>query len=95
MLNFVNSVTSMIGALFGAAIVDRLGRRKLLLSSTSALVVILAIGRFSLIICAGLNQTYFFHVVSGLLSNPGDTTRANAGITFSTSSVLLSSTIRP
>ncbi|EJD50722.1 general substrate transporter [Auricularia subglabra TFB-10046 SS5] len=42
-LNFVNSVTSMIGALTGAYLVDSFGRRKLLLSGTAALVVILAI----------------------------------------------------
>jgi len=42
-LNFVNSVTSYIGALFGSAIVDRFGRRKILLLSTTSLVVILAI----------------------------------------------------
>lgn len=31
-LNLVNSVTSMIGALSGSAIVDHVGRRKLLLT---------------------------------------------------------------
>jgi len=42
-LNFVNSVTSYVGALTGSAIVDRIGRRKLLLISTTAITVILAI----------------------------------------------------
>ncbi|KAI0269821.1 general substrate transporter [Gloeopeniophorella convolvens] len=42
-LNFVNSVTSFIGALTGSASVDHIGRRKLLLFSTGSLVVILAI----------------------------------------------------
>ncbi|KAJ7755968.1 general substrate transporter [Mycena metata] len=62
-LNFINSITSYMGALFGSAMVDRWGRRKNLLSATGALVVILAI-------------------VSALLSHPGSTERANAGITF-------------
>ncbi|KDQ11493.1 hypothetical protein BOTBODRAFT_147205 [Botryobasidium botryosum FD-172 SS1] len=63
-LNFVNSVTSMIGALIGASIVDRFGRRNLLLLSTGSLVILLAI-------------------INGLLSNPyGNSTRANAGISF-------------
>jgi len=42
-LNFVNSVTSMIGAVTGAFIVDSFGRRRLLLTGTITLVVILAI----------------------------------------------------
>jgi len=42
-LNFVNSVTSMIGAVTGAFVVDSFGRRRLLLTGTTALVVILAI----------------------------------------------------
>ncbi|KAJ7095888.1 general substrate transporter [Mycena belliarum] len=42
-LNFINSITSYIGALFGSFMVDRLGRRKNLLISTGMLVVILAI----------------------------------------------------
>ncbi|TFY81912.1 hypothetical protein EWM64_g2102 [Hericium alpestre] len=42
-LNFVNSVTSFIGALSGSASVDHIGRRKLLLISTGLCVVTLAI----------------------------------------------------
>ncbi|KAJ6559213.1 general substrate transporter [Mycena vulgaris] len=42
-LNFINSITSYAGALFGSFMVDRIGRRKNLLISTGALVVILAI----------------------------------------------------
>ncbi|KAF8655480.1 hypothetical protein AX16_003038 [Volvariella volvacea WC 439] len=42
-LNFVNSVTSYIGALSGSAIIDRFGRRRILLLSTSSIVAILAI----------------------------------------------------
>ncbi|KAG9103833.1 hypothetical protein FRC06_007645 [Ceratobasidium sp. 370] len=42
-LNFVNSVTSMIGAVTGSALVDRFGRRQLLLGSTITLVFTLAI----------------------------------------------------
>ncbi|KAJ7670227.1 general substrate transporter [Mycena rosella] len=42
-LNFVNSITSYAGALFGSFMVDRIGRRKNLLISTGALVVMLAI----------------------------------------------------
>ncbi|KAH7099036.1 general substrate transporter [Auriculariales sp. MPI-PUGE-AT-0066] len=42
-LNFVNSVTSMIGAVTGAFLVDSFGRRKLLLTGTSLLVIDLAI----------------------------------------------------
>ncbi|KAF8073785.1 general substrate transporter [Lyophyllum atratum] len=42
-LNFVNSVTSYIGALSGSAIIDRFGRRKILLTSTAAITCILAI----------------------------------------------------
>ncbi|KAH9480303.1 Lactose permease [Psilocybe cubensis] len=41
-LNFVNSVTSYIGALTGSAVVDRFGRRKVLLLATSIMVAILA-----------------------------------------------------
>ncbi|KAJ7109711.1 general substrate transporter [Mycena crocata] len=50
-LNFINSITSYIGALFGSFMVDRLGRRKNLLISTGTLVVILAI-------VSGLLSTY-------------------------------------
>jgi len=42
-LNFVNSITSYIGALTGSFVIDRFGRRKALLTSTATLVVILAI----------------------------------------------------
>ncbi|GLB38423.1 putative general substrate transporter [Lyophyllum shimeji] len=42
-LNFVNSVTSYIGALSGSAIIDRFGRRKILLTSTAMIAAILAI----------------------------------------------------
>jgi len=42
-LNFVNSVTSYIGALSGSAIIDRFGRRKILLTSTTMITGILAI----------------------------------------------------
>ncbi|PPR01740.1 hypothetical protein CVT24_001560 [Panaeolus cyanescens] len=42
-LNFVNSVTSYIGALSGSAIVDRFGRRRILLVSTTTIAAILAI----------------------------------------------------
>ncbi|KAJ7250892.1 general substrate transporter [Mycena haematopus] len=42
-LNFVNSVTSYMGALFGSYMVDRTGRRINLLVGTGSLVVILAI----------------------------------------------------
>jgi len=42
-LNFVNSVTSMIGALTGSMLVDRFGRRQILLGSTFTLVLMLAI----------------------------------------------------
>ncbi|KAF5382700.1 hypothetical protein D9615_002928 [Tricholomella constricta] len=42
-LNFVNSVTSYVGALSGSAIIDRFGRRKILLTSTSMITCILAI----------------------------------------------------
>ncbi|CAA7261515.1 unnamed protein product [Cyclocybe aegerita] len=42
-LNFVNSVTSYIGALSGSAIIDRFGRRKILLLSTISITAILAI----------------------------------------------------
>jgi len=62
-LNFVNSVTSYIGALTGSAIIDRFGRRKILLLSTCMITAMLAI-------------------ITGLLSSFGDTTRANAGISF-------------
>ncbi|KAJ2919200.1 hypothetical protein MD484_g1231, partial [Candolleomyces efflorescens] len=62
-LNFVNSVTSYIGALAGSFVIDRFGRRRILLTATSAVTVILAI-------------------VCGLLSEQGNSMRANAGITF-------------
>ncbi|KAG6890814.1 hypothetical protein C0995_003247 [Termitomyces sp. Mi166 len=42
-LNFVNSVTSYIGALAGSAVIDCFGRRKVLLSSTMIITCILAI----------------------------------------------------
>jgi len=42
-LNFVNSVTSYIGALAGSAVVDRIGRRKILLISTPIITVMLGI----------------------------------------------------
>lgn len=42
-LNFVNSVTSFLGALAGSASVDHIGRRRLLLVSTGLLVVTLSI----------------------------------------------------
>ncbi|KAF8713259.1 General substrate transporter, partial [Rhizoctonia solani] len=42
-LTFVNSVTSMVGALIGSAVIDRLGRRALLLGSTTMLICILGI----------------------------------------------------
>ncbi|KAF6757384.1 general substrate transporter [Ephemerocybe angulata] len=42
-LNFVNSVTSYIGALSGSFIVDRFGRRRILLTGTASITVILAI----------------------------------------------------
>ncbi|KZV70176.1 general substrate transporter [Peniophora sp. CONT] len=42
-LTFVNSITSAAGALTGSAIVDRVGRRRLLLSCMCACVVCLAI----------------------------------------------------
>lgn len=44
-LNLVNSCTSMIGALSGSAIVDHVGRRKLLLSGiASAAIGMLIVG---------------------------------------------------
>ncbi|KAK0188147.1 general substrate transporter [Armillaria mellea] len=43
-LNFVNSVTSYIGALGGAFTVDHFGRRRVLLTGTIAITAILAIG---------------------------------------------------
>ncbi|KAF8516839.1 general substrate transporter [Hysterangium stoloniferum] len=70
-LNFVNSVTSFMGALAGSTIVDRIGRRKLTLTATGTLVAILAIvsallsnpttspGRSS----AGIAFVYLFMVV--------------------------------
>jgi MFS family permease len=75
-LNFINSITSMMGALSGALVVDRLGRRKLLLTGTSALVVCLAI-------VVGL-----LHGASGnTKADPHwSAARGNAGITFSPSS---------
>jgi len=42
-LNFVNSITSYVGALSGSATVDRFGRRKNLLVATSIITCILAI----------------------------------------------------
>jgi len=42
-LNFVNSVTSYMGALTGSASVDYIGRRRLLLISTSIITVLLVI----------------------------------------------------
>ncbi|KZS90463.1 general substrate transporter [Sistotremastrum niveocremeum HHB9708] len=42
-LNFLNSITSFMGALSGAALVDRIGRRSVLLWSTAPLVILLAI----------------------------------------------------
>ncbi|KAF9468534.1 general substrate transporter [Collybia nuda] len=42
-LNFVNSVTSYIGALSGSAVIDNFGRRRILLTSTAIITVILAI----------------------------------------------------
>jgi MFS family permease len=42
-LNFVNSVTSFIGALTGTAIVDHVGRRKLMLFSSIACTIGMAI----------------------------------------------------
>ncbi|KAJ8509238.1 hypothetical protein ONZ45_g8575 [Pleurotus djamor] len=42
-LNFVNSITSYIGALTGSFIIDRFGRRKILLLSTTVIAAILAI----------------------------------------------------
>ncbi|TFK27739.1 general substrate transporter [Coprinopsis marcescibilis] len=42
-LNFVNSVTSYIGALCGSAVIDRFGRRRILLTATGAVTVVLAI----------------------------------------------------
>ncbi|KAI0044397.1 general substrate transporter [Auriscalpium vulgare] len=71
-LNFVNSVTSFIGALSGAASVDHIGRRKLLLISTGSLVVVLAIvtGLLSKVSdssgsrsTAGISFIYLFMVV--------------------------------
>jgi len=44
-LNLVNSVTSMIGALTGSAIIDHVGRRKLMLfASCSAMIGMLIVG---------------------------------------------------
>lgn len=42
-LNFVNSVTSYIGALSGSFVIDRFGRRRILLTSTAAIICVLAI----------------------------------------------------
>ncbi|KAF8908874.1 general substrate transporter, partial [Gymnopilus junonius] len=42
-LNFVNSITSYMGALAGSATIDRFGRRKILLIATSVMVAILTI----------------------------------------------------
>ncbi|KZT33244.1 general substrate transporter [Sistotremastrum suecicum HHB10207 ss-3] len=41
-LNFVNSITSFLGALSGSALVDRIGRRSILIWSTAGLVVLLS-----------------------------------------------------
>ncbi|EIN12674.1 general substrate transporter [Punctularia strigosozonata HHB-11173 SS5] len=42
-LNFVNSITSYMGALTGSALVDRIGRRRTLLIGTAGITIILAI----------------------------------------------------
>jgi MFS family permease len=42
-LNFVNSVTSFIGALSGTAIIDHVGRRKLMLFSAVSCMIGMAI----------------------------------------------------
>ncbi|KAI0031233.1 general substrate transporter [Vararia minispora EC-137] len=42
-LNFVNSITSFVGALTGSAILDRIGRRKLIIPATCGCVICLAI----------------------------------------------------
>jgi len=69
-LNFVNSVTSFIGALTGSALVDYIGRRRLLLMSTGTLVVLLTVA--SALLCdvnshargaAGISMIYMFMVV--------------------------------
>jgi hypothetical protein len=39
-LNFVNSVTSMVGALTGTAVVDRVGRRKMLLTASISCMMV-------------------------------------------------------
>ncbi|KAF8583119.1 general substrate transporter [Ramaria rubella] len=70
-LNFINSVTSFIGALGGSVIVDYIGRRRLLLSGTSALVILLAIisallsnpGTSSARSTAGISFIYLFMVI--------------------------------
>jgi sugar porter (SP) family MFS transporter len=69
-LNFVNSITSYMGALSGSATVDRFGRRKVLLYATMVMAVILAIvtGLLSSIgsaarANAGITFIYLFMVV--------------------------------
>ena len=62
----------MVGAVTGSALIDRFGRRTLLLGSTTTLVGMLAI-------------------IIGLLSSHGNSTQANAGITFETSALEASS----
>ncbi|KAH6912938.1 general substrate transporter [Coprinopsis sp. MPI-PUGE-AT-0042] len=71
-LNFVNSVTSYIGALSGSAIIDRFGRRRILLTATAAITGILAIvtgllsdaGELSPVRSnAGISFIYLFMVV--------------------------------
>jgi len=69
-LNFVNSVTSFIGALTGSALVDYIGRRRLLLTSTGSLVILLTIASALLSNvdshprgAAGISMIYLFMVV--------------------------------
>ncbi|KIJ54593.1 hypothetical protein M422DRAFT_24530 [Sphaerobolus stellatus SS14] len=70
-LNFVNSVTSFIGALAGSTIVDFFGRRRLTLTATGSLVVLLAIisallshpNSSSARSSAGISFIYLFMVV--------------------------------
>jgi len=69
-LNFVNSITSFIGALAGSALVDYIGRRRLLLMSTGTLVVLLTIAASLLSNvnshsrgAAGISMIYLFMVV--------------------------------
>lgn len=65
-LNFVNSVTSYMGALTGSFVIDRFGRRKALLTATSIMVLILAI---TTALLSDDGQTK-------------NATRSNAGISF-------------